>query len=119
MWAALVVVGAVVLVGFTMFLYERALTIGARLAMSGRTTQGAGGSKIDSTAGSGSPRSAGTTGNLEYEAAQRAYDKVVDRGAEELMAADPSLTKKQARARAEKILEETGAFSPTGGIPSP
>lgn len=56
--------------------------------------------------------------SIEQQAAERALERVVGRGADELMSVEPGLTRAQAVDKARRILEETGAFNVSGGIPS-
>lgn len=55
---------------------------------------------------------------VERTDADAAFDRVVDRGAETFMRLEPALSRDQAKAKARRALEETGSFSPLGGVPS-
>ena len=103
--------GIVLGVALALLIYERAQ---ARVARWQRTGQVDAPPKTTTTAVPGG-EFAGVS--VEAEAQQRAYAKVIERGAEQMMELEPGLTIEEARAKARRALEELGAFrSGVGGM---
>ncbi len=96
------VVGAVVGIG----IYDRAMSRAARMQRTGNPDKPS--KKPGETAVPGGEFSGPSS--LERQAQERAYSRVVDRGADEFMRLNPALTKPQAQAMARDTLESVGAF---------
>lgn len=117
LWAIVIFwAGLVSGVAITFLLLREGLAMGARMQRTGRPA----------SAGAVAPVVAGGEfkdrphgASVEYQSAEKALAAVIDRGADEIMSLEPNLSRKEARAKAKRILEETGAFNVTGGIPSP
>lgn len=111
-FAAGLIIGAVAAVK----ILNAGLESGARLARVGRASPGHVAPVVPGVEGSRGPAPGAS---VEYIAAEKAMERVLDRGEAAIMEIEPHLTPAQARAKARKALEEAGAFNLSGGIASP